>query len=116
MKKLLVLLIFALLFLGSCTFEKAVPLPAGCTTTMYYATDIKPFIDSKCVICHSSTPSYMNGGDFTDFNHLKEVINDGTFKDRVFNKKDMAPTGYEQLTEAELGKLRCWIDQGAPNN
>lgn len=115
MKKLLVLLVSAI-FLGSCTFEKAVPLPAGCTTTMYYATDIKPFIDSKCVVCHSNVPTYMNAGDFTDFNLLKGLINDGTFKDRVFNKKDMAPPGSEQLTEAELGKLRCWIDQGAPNN
>lgn len=116
MKKLLLLPIFAAFFLGSCTFEKAVPLPSGCTTTMYYATDIKPFIDSKCVVCHSNVPTYMNADNFMDFNVLKEKINDGTLKDRVFNKKDMAPPGAEQLTEAELGKLRCWIDQGAPNN
>ena len=58
----------------------------------------------------------MNGGDFTDFSLLQEKVNDGSVVDRVFNKKDMAPIGYDQLTEAEKSMLRCWIEQGAPNN
>lgn len=116
MRKLLLIAIISALAITSCTFEKAVPLPAGCNTTMYYETDIKPFIDSKCVTCHSSVPSYMNGGDFSSFSLLKEKIDDGSLVDRVFNKKDMAPTGYYQLTEVEKAMLKCWIEQGAPNN
>lgn len=115
-KKLTILTVFCSLIVVSCTFEKVVPLPAGCTTTMYYATDIKPFIDSKCVTCHSNVPSYMNGGDFSNFSLLKEKIEDGSVEDRVFNRKDMAPIGYDQLTEVEKAKLKCWIKQGAPNN
>lgn len=113
--KLLTIFLFSLL-LTSCTFEKSIPLPAGCSTTIYYATDIKPFIDSKCVTCHSNVPSYMNGGDFSSFSLFKEKVVEGKVADRVFNRKDMAPIGYEQLTEVEKAKLKCWIEQGAPNN
>lgn len=116
MKKAFLATMLFTLLITACTSEKAVPLPAGCNTTIYFETDIKPFIDSKCVTCHSNVPSYMNGGDFSSFSLLKEKVDDGTLMDRVFNKKDMAPTGYDQLTEAEKAMLRCWIEQGAPNN
>jgi len=116
MRKTLLSIVLSVFVISSCTFEKAVPLPVGCTTTMYYATNIKPFIDSKCVTCHSTIPSYMNGGDFSSFPLFKEKIDDGSVADRVFHKKDMAPTGYPQLTEAEKAMLRCWIEQGATNN
>lgn len=116
MKTKLLAIFSSIFLLTSCTFEKAVPLPAGCTTTMYYSTDIKPFIDSKCVTCHSSVPSYMNGGDFSSFSLFKEKIDDGSVVDRVFKRKDMAPIGYDQLTEGEKAMLKCWIEQGAPNN
>ena len=116
MKKLILLSLLSALTFGSCTFEKVVPLPVGCTSTMFYETDIKPFMDAKCSVCHNSTPTYMSAADFTNFNILKEKIDNGSFKNRVFNIKDMAPTGYDQLTAEELGKLRCWLDQGSPNN
>ena len=82
-KQRLLIALLTAFSISSCTFEKAVPLPAGCTTTMYYSTDIKPFIDSKCVTCHSNVPSYMNGGDFSSFSLFKEKIDDGSVACRV---------------------------------
>lgn len=115
-KKLFLLYSIVISVIASCTFEKVTPLPEGCTTTTYFTVDIKPILDAKCVTCHNSTPSYMNGGDFSTFDLFKAKVEDGSVTDRVFNKRDMAPVGFDQLTEAEKAKLRCWINQGAPNN
>ena len=104
------------IILASCTFEKVVPLPEGCNETVFYLKDVKPIIEAKCVTCHSSVPTYLNAADFTNYSIIKEKIDDGSFKNRVFNLKDMAPSGSNQLTEMELAKLRCWLGQGAHNN
>lgn len=113
MKKIFLIAALSSFLLISCTFEKSQPLPAGCTTTMFYVIDIKPIIDAKCVTCHTTGAIQ---GDFTDFNILKTKIDAGSFKNRVFIQKDMPQAGSPQLTEEELGKLKCWLDQGAPNN
>ncbi len=114
MKKIIVSLFIITAFLSSCTFKKATPLPAGCTATMFFATDIKPIIDSKCVTCHFAGGS--GTGDFNIYTELKAKVDNGTFKTRVFTLKDMPQAGSPQLTEDELSKLKCWVEQGAPNN
>jgi uncharacterized membrane protein len=114
MKKIIFPTVFASLFFASCSFEKAEPLTLGCSTTMSFASDIKSFIDSKCVTCHAAGGS--GTGDFSDFNVFKSKADDGTLKARVFISKDMAPALSPQLTEEELGKLKCWMEQGAQNN
>jgi hypothetical protein len=116
MKKIFLITILSSLLLVSCTFEKAEPLSVECSTTMFYTSDIKPFIDSKCVICHNNGSFYLGAADFADFNILKAIIDNGSFKNRVFNLKDMAPATEVQLTKAEFAKLKCWLDQGALNN
>ncbi|HEY0030733.1 MAG TPA: cytochrome c [Bacteroidia bacterium] len=113
MKNLLIIFISSLL-MASCTFEKAQPLPVGCTTTIFYATDIQPMINSKCVSCH--TAGGTGTGDFTSYTGLKAKAESGSLNTRVFVLKDMPPAGNPQLTEDELSKLKCWIEQGAPNN
>ncbi len=114
MKKIFLITTLSSFLLVSCTFEQAEPLTVGCTATMSYATDIKPIIDSKCVTCHFSGGS--GTGDFTDFNVLKAKVDGGIFKTRVYTLKDMPQSGSPQLTEDELGKIKCWMDQGAMNN
>lgn len=113
MKKIFLIISLVTFLYSSCTFEKSTPLPVGCTTTMFYQTDIKPIIDAKCVSCHTTGASQ---GDFTTYGVVKAKVDNGTFKNRVFTLKDMPPGGSTQLTEEELGKLKCWVDQGAPNN
>ena len=113
MKKIFLIALLSSLLLGSCTFEKSEPLPAGCTTTIYYIADIKPIIDSKCVTCHTTGASQ---GDFTSYAVVKAKVDNGSFKNRVFTIKDMPPGGNPQLSEPELAKLKCWMDQGAPDN
>ncbi len=98
----------------SCTFKKMQPLPAECNSTVFYSTEIKPIIESKCVSCHVSGGS--GTGDFTFFSELKSAIDNGTFRNNVFVLKTMPPAGTTQLTEDELSRLNCWILQGKMNN
>ena len=116
MKKIITLLFAMSVFVTACTFEKASPLPAGCTATMFYAVDIKPIISSKCSIpgCHEPTGS--GTGDFTTYAGVKAKVDDGTINNRVFLVKDMPQSGFPPLTEDEKSKLKCWMQQGAPDN
>jgi uncharacterized membrane protein len=115
MKKIITPLVFVLLFSAtSCTFKKVDPLPAGCTSTIFFNTDIKPMFNTYCVSCH-----YAGGigpGDYTLYADIKVNVENGKIHNRVFNLKDMPQAGSPQLSQDDLSKLKCWIDQGAPNN
>lgn len=81
-----------------------------------FASKIKPIINAKC-----STPGcHISGGTgngwFDTYENLKEKVDDGSFNDRVFVKKDMPPIGHPPLTEDELKSLKCWVNNGALNN
>lgn len=114
MKKIFLLFVFASVFIFSCTSNKEQALPVGCTSAIFYAVDIKPIIDSKCVSCHFNGGS--GTGDFTVFSELKSKADNGSFKNRVFVLKDMPPALSPVLSADELTKLNCWLEQGAPNN
>ena len=116
MKKTAFFLLALVFSLASCLSDKGEAFTPGCNSMIYYSSDIRPILDAKCGNCHSSNITYMSGPDFTDFNVLKERIKNGSFRDRVFTRKDMPTAGFDQLTESELGKLKCWLDQGARNN
>ena len=83
-----------------------------------FATNVKPIIETKCATssgCHA-TGSFT--GDFTNFQELKEKVTNGKFKNSVLDHKApvMPPMGSAELTEAELKILKCWHNNGAPNN
>jgi len=113
---------FTILFFGisliaiSCTKEVGVPLPVGCTKTMFYAVDIKPIIDTKCATPGCHEPAGTGNGDFTVFSGVQSKVDNGTIITRVYGAKDMPSAGSPQLTADELSNLKCWLDQGAPNN
>lgn len=113
MKKIFLIASLSTLLYSSCTFEKSEALTVGCDATMSYATDIKPIIDAKCVSCHTTGASQ---GDFQTYAVVKSKIDNGTFKNRVFTVKDMPPGGSTPVTEEELGKIKCWMEQGSLDN
>ena len=114
MKKIATLVFAISIFVISCINKKAVPLPVGCTSTIFYATDIAPLMSSYCVSCHYAGGS--GPGDYSLYTDIKAAVDNGKINNRVFILKDMPQAGSAQLTPDELGKLRCWLDQGAPNN
>jgi len=74
-------------------------------STRTYDADIKSIIDANCVSCHSS---------YNNYDGLMSSVNDGSFEKEVLSKQSMPQNG--SLSEEELTKIKCWVDQGAPEN
>lgn len=88
--------------------KEVVVTPDACDS-IKYSVDIQPILTSRCAGCHTSAP------DFTNYAGAKEKVDDGTFKNRVITLKDM-PLGGPALSQTELDRIQCWINNGAPNN
>lgn len=113
--------LFALLSCGlflSCHKDKTIP-PSDCGYTISYSADIVPIINSSCITgtgpgtgCHDAW--------ILDYSNLGGKIKNGTWANRVFDIKDMPEMpndfGIDSLTADEIQIMRCWIDQGWPNN
>ncbi|MFL5764570.1 MAG: hypothetical protein ACJ77K_11565 [Bacteroidia bacterium] len=115
MKKKLFLFSTLLLSIASCTFEKGEAPTLGCSV-MSFSTDIQPIINAKCATAGCHVSGGTGPGDFTLYLDLKGKIDGGIFKHRVFDLKDMPQAGSPPLTEDEIHRLKCWVEQGAPNN
>lgn len=88
-------------------------LQVDCTTAAAkFIADIQPIILSKCAIsgCHDSNAA---GGvilqSYAQISAKKDRINV-----RAIIEKTMPASG--SLSTAEMTKIKCWIDSGAPNN
>jgi hypothetical protein len=80
-----------------------------------YSNDIKPIIQVYCQNygCHKSGDT---NGDYTTYEGLKAKADNGTLNERVLRKKDMPRPDLRQMTLDDLRKIKCWLDNGAPNN
>ena len=108
-----ILLVCTLLF-ATCKPEPE-PIPVvPCTETPHtYTANIKPIVEAKCAITGCHVAGFANG-DYTTFNAVKQVADNGLLRSRVLDDKTMPLTG--SLTEAELNKFNCWLMTGAQNN
>jgi len=113
-------LLSGLLFIfGSCYYDKEELLYPGsvtavdCSTvTAKFATDVQPIISTKCAIsgCHDNSAS---GGVILQTHSQVSAKKDRVYA-RAVMEKSMPASG--ALNPAEIAKLKCWIDSGAPNN
>ncbi len=113
-----------LLLLASCTADvlpEPVALPCDGETPTYEA-DVREIIERTCSYsgCHLG-----GGGDiYANYADLLPNLESGLFRQRVIDRKDdavfgmppnYAPADREQdLTEAELMTITCWLDAGFP--
>jgi hypothetical protein len=117
--RIMALLLVSIFIIAGCTYDKEELLnprnsnPNSCSTVpASFSADISPLIITKCRIagCHDATAS---GGHFfqtyADVFGAKEEI-----QAQVVVQKLMPPTG--PLPQADIDKLKCWIENGAPNN
>jgi hypothetical protein len=83
--------------------------------TCKYATDIKPITAAKCAHtgCHGVGSTIA---DFNQYDQLKKRADNGVLRKNVLELGIMPPTGHESLTAQEKDKLKCWLDNGAPND
>ena len=101
-------------------------LPPPAAGAVDFNADIRPLFEGRCTACHGPANA-MNGlrldrkADALAGGHSGPAIIPGnSAESRLIHlvagyrvKVVMPPTG-EPLGRAEIGKLRAWIDQGAP--
>ncbi|MBP6333952.1 MAG: hypothetical protein KA444_00665 [Bacteroidia bacterium] len=88
--------------------EKAI---SNCEIEISYADGIAPLMETHCAItdCHVGLVPI---GDFTSYEELKKRVENSKLKLFVFDLKNMPPGN--PLSEKDLKKISCWIEQGAP--
>lgn len=75
-----------------------------------YKTSVKKILDQSCNGCHNNPEKKK--GDFTTYAGVKAKIDNGTFKELVFEKKTMPPNS--ALSADDFAKLKQWFDAGSP--
>lgn len=115
MKKSVCALSFILVTVISCTYDKGKILKPKSVLTncdfVSYTNDVAPLLSTYCTSCHNS--SFANY-DLTTYSGVKQKVDNGSLRYRVFELKDMP--GYCELTESELSIINCWVQKGAPDN
>lgn len=85
-----------------------------------FTVHIKPILEQSCAYNPTCHPN------FTDYNPIKNRINNGTFESRLFelasnpvlgmppNNSVYSESIKDDLTDEELDVIRCWLDSGFP--
>ncbi|MFL5754545.1 MAG: hypothetical protein ACJ76F_14120 [Bacteroidia bacterium] len=78
-----------------------------------YSTAIKSIISSNCTLsgCHDGSSSASN---LTTYDKVKPFVDNGQFNEQVIKTKAMPQN--RSLSQDERNKIKCWLDDGGPNN
>jgi hypothetical protein len=78
-----------------------------------YLSNIKPIIDTHCATstsCHAAG----SGRDYSAYAGLKNVADNGSLEKTTITDKSMPPSGALSLDDRK--KIKCWLNNGSPNN
>lgn len=104
----------------SCTKDKTLPINASeCPDIISYSADIRPIIEASCKTglgpgtgCHDAW--------IDNYDPIKSYINAGAWQNQLFTTKLMPQLpndfGIDSLSAEDLRVMKCWIDQGYPEN
>jgi hypothetical protein len=76
-----------------------------------YTSYVSGIISSKCLSCHGSGSA---DGDYSTYAKLSAITTNGKFEKEVLTNQTM-PKG-STLSEADMNKLKCWVENGFPEN
>jgi len=125
-KKLPVVVFIISLVIISCSRDMTDPPDNSCGSDVDYVGTSKAIIDAACAYsgCHDGQSSGVPFN-FTTFQGLQTVLDNGSFSNRVFDLKDNPETGMPpdravdlggktDLDAEELEMLMMWADAGFP--
>lgn len=74
-------------------------------------SDIQPIIMTNCAIsgCH-------NGSQSPNLSTKENIIAEASFIQSRTSNGTMPPAGRTDLTQEEIDKITCWLNEGAPDN
>ncbi|MBC7411367.1 MAG: hypothetical protein H7331_02800 [Bacteroidia bacterium] len=82
-----------------------------------YTTDIKPIMDLNCATssCHSASAK-TNGKDYSSYASTKALATDKAYLGSMqhLSGYDAMPKNASKLSDANLQKIYCWIQNGMP--
>ena len=100
-------------FLVACQ-KDTIPIATNVDCSVVtYALTIEPLIRQSCAGSNSHGNNAPDG-DMMTYAKLKPYVNNDSFKREVLDDQTM-PEG-SNLTSRQLGKIKCWLDNGAPND
>lgn len=90
------------LFLSNCKKKSSITCDGSAPT---YNSYVKAIVDANCVSCHGSYSTYVG---------LSTITSNGKFEKEVLTYRTMPKGG--SLTDDQLTKLQCWVNNGFPEN
>lgn len=113
----LALLFAVVLVSSSCLKEKTEP--AECFEEVSYEFEIRPIIESSCKT-QAGAGTGCHDAWIDNYSQIESLCQSGSWQNRVLVVKDMPVMpnswGIDSLTSQEIQKMKCWIDQGYPEN
>ena len=112
MKKIYVKALFLIVLIVGCT-KDTVPEPEGCVEIPTFDQSVREIIRNKCNFsgCHDGSSGV---GNYNSYRGLERVLDNGEFKQLVLIEKTMPRSG--TLSPEEFESLRCWTENGFPEN
>jgi hypothetical protein len=115
--QVIVPLVVALVFM-SCHKDKTLLLES-CSAKISYSTDIIPIIQNSCMTnlgpgtgCHDAW--------ITEHSNIVNYINNDSWQNAVWGSYTMPkiPNNFsiDSLTSGEVQIMKCWVEQGFPEN
>ena len=124
MKKQIILLAAAVVFVSAFAVLRNGSTKAAPATSVSYARDVQPILESRCVKCHmgefvseglhmDTYESLMQGSE-----HGPVIVPGDAGRSLLVNKliKGEMPKRGPKLTPVQIQIITDWIDAGAPNN
>lgn len=126
MKKIIVIAVVVLSLSMACD-NIVLPPAEGCDiSAASYETNVKPIIDLTCAYsgCHNGGGNAP--GNYTSYQGLKSIIEDGSFINRVIDLQDNPSRGMppdmtvypesqqDDLSPDQMEIIQCWIDSNFP--
>ena len=105
-----IVILISISFFSGCERNNLEVELNDCAREINYFTTLAPLFETRCAIsgCHVyQSPT----GDFNRYEEIKIRVDNGKFKLLVLDLKSMPPDG--GLSEEELRKIECWMEQGA---
>ncbi len=89
------------------------------TSSISFATDIRPIIDGQCATagCHNAT-TMAAGYDLETFSNLQTAALGSRFLGTIRHENGFAkmPKNLGQLDDCSIQKIVSWVNNGAQNN
>ncbi len=111
--------VFVIVILASSCLKDKANMPTDCAYTVSYSENIVPIINSSCITglgpgtgCHDAW--------ILQYKYIPKYINNGSWANVCFDLRSMPimpnAFGIDSLMDSEIYDMRCWIEQGFPEN